>query len=128
MPIRRRCLIIIQKLLIPTALHFLPASSAPTSSSGSLFFPSLERKERREALGRRLPADERLEFHGAQSSPFPLPLGRSLLNVCALVLIFYCFLCTSQNSLSWADHNCVPVKVSSHWLLRFRALVVNYST
>ena len=38
------------------------------------------------------------------------------------------FLCTSQNSRSLAEHNCAPVKVSSHWLLQFRALVVNYSS
>ena len=73
------------------------------------------------------PADQRLKFHWAQFSPFPLSLLGSLLNVCALVQIFYCFLCTSQNSLSLAEHNCAPVRISSHWLLRFRALVVNYS-
>ena len=36
-------------------------------------------------------------------------------------------MCTSQKSLSLAEHNCVPVKLCSHWLLQFRALVVNYS-
>lgn len=41
-----------------------------------------------------------------------------LCSICAQVEIFYCFLCTSQNALSLAEHNCAPVKVSSHWLLR----------
>ena len=67
------------------------------------------------------------KFHWAQFSPFPLSFRRSLFNICALLQIFYCFLCTSQNSLSLAKHNCAPVKVSSYWLLRFRALVVNFS-
>ena len=59
-------------------------------------------------------------------TPPPLP-SVDLCSICALVQIFYCFLCTSQNSLSLAEHNCALVKVSSHWLLRFSALVVNYS-
>lgn len=61
-----------------------------------------------------------------EPSPHPSP-SRSvdLCSICALVQIFYCFLCTSRNSLSLAEHNCAPVKVSFHWLLRFSALVVN---
>ena len=44
--------------------------------------------------------DQRLEFHWDQSLPFPLPL-RSLCSICALVQIFYCFLCTSQTLFHW---------------------------
>ena len=74
-----------------------------------------------------LPADQRLEFHLAYS-PHPSPSPSvDLCSICALVQFFYCFLCTSQNSLSLAEHNCALVKVSFHWLLRFSALVVNYS-
>ena len=64
-----------------------------------------------------------------EPSPHPSPSPSvDLCSICALVQIFYCFLCTSQNSLSLAEHNyCAPVKVSFHWLLRFSALVVNYS-
>ena len=63
-----------------------------------------------------------------EPSPHPSP-SRSvdLCSICALVRIFYCFLCTSRNSPSLAEHNCAPVKVSFHWLLRFSALVVNWS-
>ena len=61
-----------------------------------------------------------------EPSPHPSPSPSvDLCSICALVQIFYCFLCTSQNSLSLAEHNCAPVKVSFHWLLRFSALVVN---
>ena len=61
-------------------------------------------------------------------SPHPPPSPSvDLCSICALVQIFYCFLCTSQNSFSFAEHSCAPVKVSFHWLLRFSALVVNYS-
>ena len=61
-------------------------------------------------------------------SPHPSPSPSvDLCSICALVQIFYCFLCTSQNSLSLAEHNCAPVKVSFHWLLRFSTPVVNYS-
>ena len=57
-----------------------------------------------------------LSFTGP--SPHPSP-SRSvdLCSICALVQISYCFLCTSRNSLSLAEHNCAPVKVSFHWLL-----------
>ncbi len=44
------------------------------------------------------------------SHPSPSP-SVDLCSICALVQIFYCFLCTSQ-------HTCAPVKVSFHWLLR----------
>ena len=63
-----------------------------------------------------------------EPSPHPSPSHSvDLCSICALVRIFYCFLCTSRNSLSLAEHNCAPVKVSLHWLLRFSALVVNWS-
>ena len=63
-----------------------------------------------------------------EPSPHPSPFPSvDLCSKCALVQIFYCFLCTSQHSLSLAEHNCAPVKVSFHWLLWFSALVMNYS-
>ena len=46
------------------------------------------------------------------SSPLPLP-SVDFCSICALVQIFYCFLCTSQNSLSLAEHNCAPVSLFS---------------
>ena len=60
-----------------------------------------------------------LNFTEGSPHPFPLPLPllESLLNICALVQICYCFFCTSENSLLLAEHNCAAVKVSSHWLL-----------
>ena len=62
----------------------------------------------------------------SEPSPHPSPsYSVDLCSICALVQIFYSFLCTSRNSLSLAEHNCAPVKVSFHWLLRFSALVVN---
>ena len=49
-----------------------------------------------------------------EPSPHPSP-SRSvdLCSICALVQIFYCFLCTSRNSLSLAEHNCAPVSLFS---------------
>ena len=67
-----------------------------------------------------------LSFTEPSPRPSPSP-SVDLRSICALVQIFYCFLCTSQNSFSLAEHSCAPVKVSFHWLLRFSALVVNYS-
>ena len=67
-----------------------------------------------------------LSFTEPSSHPSPSP-SADLCSICALVQIFYCFLCTSQNSLSLAEHNCAQVKVSFHWRLRFSVLVVNYS-
>ena len=88
----------LQNLLIPIALHLLPACSGPAP------------------------------WVSLKPSPHPSPSPSvDLCSICALVQIFYCFLCTSQNSLSLAEQNCAPVKVSSHWLPRFSALVVNYS-
>ena len=88
----------LQNLLIATALHLLPACSGPAPW---------------------------VSLNLVLTLPPPPPVDLCL--ICALVQIFYCFLCTSQNSLSLAEHNCAPVKVSFHWLLRFSALVVNYS-
>jgi len=48
-----------------------------------------------------------------EPSPSPSPsCSVDLYSIFALVQVFYCFLCTSRNSLSLADHNCAPVKVS----------------
>ena len=96
MPIRSWCLII-QNLLIPTALHFLPTSSGPVP---------------RVSL--------------TQSSPPPPPPFPPQISAQYVCTSAYFRLCTSQNSLSLAEHNCASVKVSFHWLLQFSALVVNY--
>ena len=74
------------------------------NSNCTAFFTSLQRTSA-------------LSFTEPSPHPSPSP-SVDLCSICALVQIFYCFLCTSQNSLSLAEHNCAPVKVSSHWLLR----------
>lgn len=56
-----------------------------------------------------------LSFTEPIPHPSPSP-SVDLYSICVQVEIFYCFSCTSQNSL--AEHNCAPVRVSSDWLLR----------
>ena len=48
-----------------------------------------------------------LSFTELSPHPSPSP-SVDLCSICALVQIFYCFLCTSQNSFSLAEHSCAP--------------------